>query len=185
MDNENLWIKFFGQLIKDVTGVDNILVDGGEILPEQEKIYPKVRFSLTEVEKSINKVIRRDREIPSTNPNFKYDIERSYTYTPLWLCSIRLIDKEDNKSLDKVGRVVKDRRRVIQYLRKHFKEDKNYKFYKDSSFKDARGTDLNTYENSQPLFYKKLNIEFAFPIVETEVIDTIESVETQYIIEKE
>lgn len=182
MDNEGLWIEFFGKLIKNITGVENILVDGREIILRQENIYPKIRFSLTEIEKSVNTVVSKDKKIPSKDDNFESDIERSYIYTPLWLCSINLTDKKDNKSLDKVGRLVLSRGRLALYLRKYLKENENYEFYKNSSFKKAKGQNLNTYENSQPLFYKKLNIEFTFNIVDKEILPTIESVKTEFTI---
>ncbi|GLI57724.1 hypothetical protein PM10SUCC1_32380 [Propionigenium maris DSM 9537] len=185
MDNETAWRIFFGDLIKNITGIENVLEDGNDLLPEQEKVYPKVRFTLTEVEKSTSKVVTRDRRMPSADPDFKYDIERSYIYTPLWLCSINIADKEENNSLDKVGRAVLNRRRILQYLRTHYKEHENFDFYKNSSFKRAPGTDLSGYTNSQALYHKKLNIEFTFSIIDTDVIATIERVETDYTVKED
>ncbi len=184
MEHEQVWISFFGNLITNKTGIENVMVAGNELLPEQEEEYPKVRFSLTEIDKSISTIIRRDKGVPSTDPNFKLDIERSYTYTPLWLCSINISDKVDNNSLDKVGRLVLDRRRVLNYLRTFHKDDPNFNFYKNSSFKRAVSTDLSDYVNSQDFHHKKLNIEFAFSITETEIINTIEKVETDMTIKE-
>lgn len=173
------WIKFFGELIEDKLEIDNVLLEVTEKEEIQERIYPKGRFSLDEVESNTIGIFKKDRKVPSIDEKFDWDIERTTRYFPKWLCVINFYSKEDSETLDNLGRFLLDKRRVNRYILEKYRNLEGFDLFKSSSIIKVNHSDLSEFNYSTPFFHKRLTIEFIFEVSIIERIETIEIVNSK------